>query len=296
MLVQRERMQGGKAGEDSHRKFKAGWKTGRPWLDFRKVTTTDHDSAGNSVLVTAMFCKWCEMAGFNHNDRGKPTVWTDAGGGCQRAKVESVKDHEVTQTHKEAANLQMNQSDMKEAVKTAILQNDHVLLNLTSIILSMAKNHDSLASFPARCLAAEMLSVEVKTKGEDGNVTRDTHHVNLEQAYRTRTFAREILYFMSEEVRSGIREDFMKSKFFGHALDEATAKTKNQHVIQYISYWRRGWEVGVIKAFDKKGPHAGKFSVKYKDDPNWWTHSLLREGYGKDKHWVLLGLPSRDSA
>jgi hypothetical protein len=52
----------------------------------------------------------------------------------------------------------------------------------------------------------------------------------------------------------------------------------------------------VIKAFDKKGPHAGKFSVKNKDDPNWWTHSLLREGYGKDKHWVLLGLPSRDSA
>ena len=30
-----------------------------------------------------------------------------------------------------------------------------------------------------------------------------------------------------------------------------------------------GWEVGVKKAFDKKGPHAGKFSVKYKDDPNW---------------------------
>ena len=47
-----------------------------------------------------------------------------------------------------------------------------------------------------------------------------------------------------------------------------------------------GWEVGVIKAF----------IVKYKDDPNWWTHSLLREGYGKDKHWVLLGLLSRDSA
>ena len=26
------------------------------------------------------------------------------------------------------------------------------------------------------------------------------------------------------------------------------------------------WEVGVIKTFDKKGPHASKFSVKYKDD------------------------------
>jgi RES domain-containing protein len=37
-------------------------------------------------------------------------------------------------------------------------------------------------------------------------------------------------------------------------------------------------------------------TATYKDDPNWWTHSLLREGYGKDKHWVLLGLPSRDSA
>jgi hypothetical protein len=32
----------------------------------------------------------------------------------------------------------------------------------------------------------------------------------------------------------------MKSKFFGHALDGATAKTKKQHVIQYISYWSRG--------------------------------------------------------
>ena len=39
-----------------------------------------------------------------------------------------------------------------------------------------------------------------------------------------------------------------------------------------------------------KGPDAGKFSEKYKDDPNWWTHSLMCEGYGKDKHWVLLRL------
>jgi hypothetical protein len=105
-----------------------------------------------------------------------------SGGGCHRAQEKSVKDHEGTLTHKEAANLQMNQRDMKAAVKTAILQHDRMLLNLTSIILSMAKNHDSLCSFPARCLAAEMLTVEVKTQGEDGNVTRDTHHVNLEQA------------------------------------------------------------------------------------------------------------------
>jgi hypothetical protein len=54
--------------------------------------------------------------------------------------------------------------------------------------------------------------------------------------------------------------------------------------------------LGMIKAFDAKGPHAGKSSVKYNDDPNWWTHSLLREGNGKDKLWVLLPLLSRDSA
>jgi hypothetical protein len=38
----------------------------------------------------------------------------------------------------------MNQKDMKDAVKTTILQHDRMLLNLKSIILSMAKNHDSL--------------------------------------------------------------------------------------------------------------------------------------------------------
>ena len=71
----------------------------------------------------------------------------------------------------------------------------------------------------------------------------------------------------------------------------------NRKALRYIAHeFGSGWEVGVIKAFDKKGPHAGKFSVKYKDDPNWWTHSLLREGYGKDKHWVLLRPLSRDSA
>ena len=68
---------------------------------------------------------------------------------------------------------------------------------------------------------------------------------------------------------------------------------------RYIAHkFESGWEVGMIRAFDKKGRHAGacKFSVKYKDDPNWWTHSLLREGYGKDKRWVLLQLLIRDSA
>jgi hypothetical protein len=75
-----------------------------------------------------------------------------------------------------------------------------------------------------------------------------------------------------------------------HATGKAHRTQRHHH--QFES----GWEIGVIKAFDKKGLHAGKFSVKYKDDPNWWMHSLLREGYGKDKHWVLLGLPSSDSA
>ena len=49
-----------------------------------------------------------------------------------------------------------------------------------------------------------------------------------------------------------------------------------------LSRFESGWEVGVIAlTFVKKGPDAGKFSAKYKDDPNWWTHSLLREGYEK---------------
>ncbi len=72
MTVQRERLKGGKTGEDFHSQFNAGWKTGGQWLDFWEVTMTDLDSTGNSALVTAMFCKWCEMAGFKHNNRGKP--------------------------------------------------------------------------------------------------------------------------------------------------------------------------------------------------------------------------------
>ena len=36
-----------------------------------------------------------------------------------------------------------------------------------------------------------------------------------------------------------------------------------------------GWEVGVIKVFGKKDPQAGKFSVKYKDDPKTGGRTLF---------------------
>jgi hypothetical protein len=78
---------------------------------------------------------------------------------------------------------------------------------------------------------------------------------------------------------------------------------------RYIAHkFESGWEVGVIKAFDEgpsrwqvqEGPSRWQVQREVQgycwDDPIWWTHSLLREGYAKDKHWVLLGLPGRDSA
>jgi hypothetical protein len=54
-------MQGGKAGEDSHRKFNAGRKTGRPWLDFRQVATTTTDL----LIQRAILClsQQCSASG-----------------------------------------------------------------------------------------------------------------------------------------------------------------------------------------------------------------------------------------
>ena len=58
MVVQRERMQGGKAGEDSHCKFNSGWKTGLLWLDFWKVTT-------QTLIQPAILClsQQCSASG-----------------------------------------------------------------------------------------------------------------------------------------------------------------------------------------------------------------------------------------
>ena len=95
MAVQRERLKGGKTGEDSHRQLNAGWKTGRPWLDFWKVTTTDLDSAGNSVLVTAMFCKFLRDGWLQAQQQGQ----TCSEDGRWRGVTEG---EEGTSTHKEA--------------------------------------------------------------------------------------------------------------------------------------------------------------------------------------------------
>ena len=88
----------------------------------------------------------------------------------------------------------------------------------------------------------------------------------------------------------------VRENLYLHFLNFVGVCACNREATSPTSSRVSGWEVRVIKAFDNKRPLAGKFSVKYKDDPNWWTHSLLREGYGKDKHWVLLRLLSRDSA
>ena len=58
IAVQRERLKGGKTGDDSHRNFSEIWETGRPWLDFRKVKKTDLDPEGNSVRATARGRSW----------------------------------------------------------------------------------------------------------------------------------------------------------------------------------------------------------------------------------------------
>ena len=101
---------------------------------------------------------------------------------------------------------------------------------------------------------------------------------------------------MAEEVRSGIREDFMKSKFFGHALDEATAKTKKQHVIQYISYWRRGrvlrkfWGIVPITAQDAKTIYeADKASLLYLTDGDEVVLHKGHMGMGGDGASVISG-------
>jgi len=46
---------------------------------------------------------------------------------------------------------------------------------------------------------------------------------------------------------------------------------------------RRG--EGEIKTFDKKGLHAGKFSVKYKGDINWWMKVYRVKQYAKSERW-----------
>jgi hypothetical protein len=43
-------------------------------------------------------------------------------------------------------------------------------------------------------------------------------------------------------------------------------------------------------------PHAGMFSVKIIQTSKLVDALSLREGYGKDQHWALLLLLSRDSA
>jgi hypothetical protein len=108
-----------------------------------------------------------------------------------------------------------------------------------------------------------------------------------------------LIMIVSNDLSLDQKEEEVKCFLADLRLESLKSEKKNLCAIclpwQIAHKFESGWEVGVIKAFDKNNPHAGKFSVKYMDHSNLPTHSLFREVYGKDKPWVLLRLLSRDS-
>ena len=74
------------------------------------------------MLVTAMFCKWCEMAAFEHNDRGKASVWTDAS--CYCCAIQGFHEEEALK-----ASLGQRPKRAKSSDKSELSGLENVLFN-----------------------------------------------------------------------------------------------------------------------------------------------------------------------
>jgi hypothetical protein len=265
----------------SSRRFLSKWQNGRPWLVCRRVEKDDLTNPGQKIWVDCMFCTDCETAKKNNNKKGA-NVWVAQNGGCQRMKLDSVTDHESkSNAHLEATQLLKgkDQQDLKRAMANMFLSDDLDLVNKFNMVFNMAKQHDSLASFPDRCKGAQRLAIRVQRQGQNTKdaggsgdkgkeeevgeedvervlVDGETVYVKLSSAYQTIQFAREATYFLAEVVRDQEIERFTSSRFSAHAIDEATDKSHTQHLIQYISYWwkgevrRRFWNIVPIEGQD----------------------------------------------
>ncbi len=127
-----------------------------------------------------------------------------------------------------------------------IQENDHTLMNLMTAAYSLFKMNIPLEKFPEYCSSMELQTIRFDMEQQDpeGDCPYQFPITfcspQLGEHYRHRRAAKDFGYFISEALRADQSKRVSASRVFGHAIDEATDKSKQQHLAQCVAYIDNG--------------------------------------------------------
>ena len=112
------------------------------------------------------------------------------------------------------------------------------MFNRFYITYEITYNMDSLASYPDRLLGAEG-RIFVAQKGPD---EKESLHLNMGAAYRTRHAVTEQIYFLNESQKDQDKTRVRKGLkgLFGSAINKATDISTEKGLVQFIKFVEKG--------------------------------------------------------
>lgn len=191
------------------RTFQDRWLKQFPWL---------------TVKTSRMICSTCLEVEKDKGDTLKGTFVT----GSSNFKIESLKHHELSQSHKDNV--------IKQKAKKCVSGTCTAELSLQTLSKSifdkmckpfrnahgLAKQGRPYSDFSFICDLDEM-------KG-----------VNIGQTYRNDKSCRQFVYYIAEETRSSIRKDVENASFLSIISDGATDTAHSEREILYTRFCHQG--------------------------------------------------------
>lgn len=189
------------------KEFDQKWKDGRPWLIYKSSD--------------GMFCQYCTE--FNKTPFGR-TKWNKTG--CNRIREESVKDHEITDSHRDAVGLHLQREVSKHigdmVTKPQEISTDGMVKAFQCLYFLAKHNIAHTTNFSPLLDLLTQLGLDVKSKLYQGANAK----------YTSNTSIKEFLECLSEVIEQDNLSDMRNSKYFSLMFDETTdVSTIEQMVI-----------------------------------------------------------------
>ena len=193
--------------------FDPEWKEGRPWLIYKPSES--------------MYCEYCQE--FNKIPFGRDK-WNKTP--CERLREESVKDHKVTASHRDAAglHLQREASQFKNIGellnKSKELSKDSMVKAFQCLYFLTKRNIPHTTNFEPLLDLLTDLGLDVKSKLCQGENAK----------YTSNTSIKEFLLALSDIVEMEILSELRKAKYYSLMFDETTDISTIEQMVIHARY------------------------------------------------------------
>ena len=172
-----------------------------------------------------MWCQWCSAHNantkWNLNREYNSKASQKKVRGIQRFKIDSIRDHALSDVHKGSMEKKLQLQTMTKQVNNIFEKSYNDFKKLVSIVLFFCKEKLASAKYPAFCRFIKDLGIKLT----DDNL------------YHSRYGFMEIVKSANEIIWNKQVEKIKEAKFFSVIIDESTDICSQKELIVYVKYF-----------------------------------------------------------